>query len=258
MLPLQRGSLEVRFALGDLASSTTRKPLCVACDPRWNWHEFGHVLLAAATGELEFRFAHSAGDALGAILSDPKSKLASEAGWRGLSFPWIFLPRRHDRAVEDGWGWSGSLYLGETSRDGSHVAEAHGYRSEQILSSSLFRLYRAMGGDAGGRAPPRGRRKLIPSGAKQRRTTRSTSSCGRLRCLARHRWCLRRRPTTSSRTGRRRRRYGTVRRRRPPSLRWHGAQGGSLGVRAAGAVYRPEPHVARGRARRSRGCRPSY
>jgi hypothetical protein len=155
-LTLTRGSLEVRFALGDLASSTTRNPLCVACDPRWNWHEFGHVLLAAATGELEFRFAHSAGDALGAILSDPKSNLASEAGWRGLSFPWIFLPRRHDRAVEDGWGWSGSLYLGEISRDGSQVAEAHGYRSEQILSSSLFRLYRAMGGDAGRQGAPTG------------------------------------------------------------------------------------------------------
>jgi hypothetical protein len=140
--------IEARFGLADLRASPEKSPLGLACDPRWNWHEFGHVLLAGAIGELEFRFGHSAGDALAAILLDPKSKLAADPSWRGVTFPWVTQPRRrHDRKVEDGWGWNGALYQRERFfTDIGHCAKA-GYWAEQILSSTLFRLYRGLGGD---------------------------------------------------------------------------------------------------------------
>lgn len=143
--PLVKGEIMVRYALGDgflpgshlpTPAYRERYPLGIAADVRWNCHEFGHVLLMAAVGEREFRFAHSAGDALAAILCDPKSSFTS-AGWRGVTFPWVALTRRHDRRPEDGWAWGGAL-------DDRH----HGYWKEQILSSTLFRLYQTLGGDA--------------------------------------------------------------------------------------------------------------
>src|SRR5262245_10739754 len=142
-------ALEMCFALGDLTDHTAN-PLGVAADVRWVWHEFSHVLLAASTGELEFRFAHSAGDALAAIMCDPDSELSwddSVGGWRGLTFPFVASPlRRHDRKVERGWGWNGSLY--DAPPRYPSARDPGGYRGEQLLSSSLFRLYRATGGDA--------------------------------------------------------------------------------------------------------------
>ena len=92
------GVLAISLALADLRISPVKSPLGIACDPRWLWHEFGHVLLAGATGDLEFGFAHSAGDAMAAIVHDPVSSLAEEKKWRGRTFPWVTLPgRRHDR-----------------------------------------------------------------------------------------------------------------------------------------------------------------
>jgi hypothetical protein len=171
--PQSRGSLEVRFALADLSQSPSVAPLGLAADPRWAWHEFCHVLLAGATGELEFRFAHSAGDALAAILSDPDSRLAISAtdpdpalrpyaAWRGVTFPWVDLPaRRHDREAARGWSWSGALNQREFHYQSPHFCDRKGYWVEQILSSTLFMLYRAIGGDATtatGRADRRVRR----------------------------------------------------------------------------------------------------
>ena len=142
-------AVEMRFALGDLADCD-RHPLGAAADVRWVLHEFCHVLLAAATGELEFRFAHSAGDALAAIMCDPDLRLASDSspgGWRGLTFPFVSSPlRRHDRDVHRGWGWTGSLY--DAPPHYASIRDPAGYRAEQILSTTLFRLYRALGGDA--------------------------------------------------------------------------------------------------------------
>ncbi len=142
-------SLEMCFALGDLTDHTAN-PLGVATDVRWVWHEFSHVLLAASTGDLEFRFAHSAGDALAAIMCDPDSELSWDefaGGWRGLTFPFVASPlRRHDRDVERGWGWNGSLY--DAPPRYPSARDPGGYRGEQLLSSTLFRLYRAAGGDA--------------------------------------------------------------------------------------------------------------
>jgi len=150
------GDIEVCFALADLQSSVAKSPLGIASDSRWCWHEFSHVLLIAATGQKEFSFAHSAGDALAAIVCDPDSRLAVKAGgdadnegaWRGVTFPWVFQSRRHDRDVADGWSWTGALYQKELFFAPPQLCNKRGYWAEQLLSSALFRLYRGIGGDA--------------------------------------------------------------------------------------------------------------
>lgn len=143
------------FALADLARNPGSpkypvEPLGIACDVRVIWHEFCHALIAASTNFLEFPFAHSAGDALAAINGDPDSRLAAgdpENKYRGVTFPWGTTPgRRHDRRTSDGWSWSSAL----GQRDGyeNDIRDMFGYAREQILASTLFRLYRAIGGDA--------------------------------------------------------------------------------------------------------------
>lgn len=156
-----RKPLQVRFALGDLRRSfSQREPLGVATDPRWAWHEFGHVLLAARTGGLELPFVHSVGDALAAVACDPQSRLATFQGgrFRGLTFPWAHISRRHDRSAFLGWSWSGTFHRQGRMPDYTSNRQRKGYQSEQILSSSLFRLYRCLGGDT----------LLAPDGAGER------------------------------------------------------------------------------------------
>ena len=156
--PVRPGAfIELHFALADLSTRARKpwdgrtrspaEPLGIAADSRWVWHEIGHVLLTTSVGELQFRFAHSPGDALAAIVSDPESTLATDPNWRGSTFPWVFLPRRHDRCVLQGWSWSGGLHYGLSQVEDSAGPRRKGYWSEQILSSSLFRLYRSIGGD---------------------------------------------------------------------------------------------------------------
>ncbi len=139
---------DFRFALADLADPWS--PLGIAADRRTVWHEFCHALLIASTLDPQFGFAHSAGDALAAIDSDPDTAFDGEA--RGETFPWTWRPRRrHDRRAEDGWAWSGTLYrLDDPRHPGEYrnLTDPSGYCSEQILSSTLFRIYRAAGGDA--------------------------------------------------------------------------------------------------------------
>ncbi|MBI3349589.1 MAG: hypothetical protein HY020_20565 [Burkholderiales bacterium] len=129
--------------------------LSVACDPRWAWHEFGHVLAFASTGELEFPFAHSPGDGLAAIAADPISGLATaddpDAEIRHVTFPWIEVPgRSHGRSATRGYGWCGCRNLTRLDFTASLERYHHNYFGEQILSSSLFRLYRSLGGDTRG------------------------------------------------------------------------------------------------------------
>lgn len=99
-------------------------------------HEFGHALLWNHVRASSFGFAHSAGDSLAAILYDPDSRLPN----RFDTFPFLTasgrdLGRRHDRSIEQGWAWGG-LY------------DDTKYGSEQILSTTMFRIYRSAGGDS--------------------------------------------------------------------------------------------------------------
>jgi hypothetical protein len=150
-------SLTVHLALANLrhrgrkpwngSKPAPAEPMGIAADARWIWHEIGHVALMASTGELEFRFAHSAGDALAAIALDPDSRLAADPVARGLTFPWVFIPRRHDRCVMHGWSWGGTMHRAAAQAPYVVPQPRRAYLSEQILSSSLFRLYRCLGGD---------------------------------------------------------------------------------------------------------------
>ena len=120
----------VEFALADL--SDTANPLGIAADWRVVLHELGgHGILWDHVNSPNFGFAHSAGDSCAAILNDP----GSGAPDRFVTFPWINIGRRHDRSPAAGWGWGGANDVG-------------GYSSEQVLSSTLFRLYRSIGGDS--------------------------------------------------------------------------------------------------------------
>jgi hypothetical protein len=121
-----------RFIFGIAQAGQT---MGIAADVRVVLHEFGHAVLYDHVGGPNFGFAHSPGDSLGAILHDPHSKAAD----RFETFPFMkssgSISRRHDRKVEDGWAWFGSRYNTQ-------------YLGEQVLSTTLFRIYRAAGGDS--------------------------------------------------------------------------------------------------------------
>jgi hypothetical protein len=159
---LLRPTIAMHLALGNLTRRSRRidgiltparaEPLGIAASGRWMWHEFGHVLVAARLGQLEFDFAHSPGDGMAAVMADPFSPLADprdEIGkrFRGLTYPWVFTTRRHDRSVTLGWAWGGALNRSLLAAPARQRAKPKGYLTEQILSSTLFRLYRVLGGD---------------------------------------------------------------------------------------------------------------
>ena len=159
-VPLLRAADDSTVGLlrADGQPRTRAQYLGVASDARWAWHEFGHVLNYASTGELEFPFAHSAGDALGAIAADPLSQLASaedpEAELRFASYPWIEVPgRSHGRPALEGYCWCGQRNQVRLNFSAPLQRHHHGYYEEQMLSSSLFRLYRSLGGDTRSRGP---------------------------------------------------------------------------------------------------------
>jgi zinc metalloprotease ZmpB len=137
------GLLNVRFALAD--KNNLAEPLGLACDWRVVLHELGgHGILWNHINYGLFKFAHSTGDSLAAILNDPDSWVRDDE--RFVTFPWIrFLKRRHDRKIAQGWAWGGTKDLGVDER---RVIDPKGYQSEQILSTTHFRIYRAIGGDA--------------------------------------------------------------------------------------------------------------
>lgn len=129
------------------------QPLGIANSRRWVLHEIGHVLISGSLGELELRFVHSIGDALAAILCDPESRIASAdpngpwADFRFHTFPWVYANRRHDRTVLTGWSWSGTMHKDVLRTPELQLRGLKGYKTEQILSTTLFRLYRILGGD---------------------------------------------------------------------------------------------------------------
>lgn len=129
------------------------EPLGIATDTRWILHELGHYLLAARLGRLEFEFCHSAGDAMAAIACDPASRLADPRNgvadsFRGITFPFVFSTRRHDRSPTLGWAWYGELNRSVLENPPQGCDDLKGYLTEQILSTTLFRLYRSLGGDS--------------------------------------------------------------------------------------------------------------
>ncbi|MFS4579835.1 hypothetical protein [Phaeobacter sp. C3_T13_0] len=154
-------SIDMHLALANLnrwarvkpgTADSRLEPLSIATCGRWMMHEFGHYLLAARIGQLEFDFAHSPGDALAAVFFDPLSELsnpsyAGDPRMRGWTFPYIFAPRRHDRTPAMGWGWYGLLNRSVIEDPPKPGTDHKAYLTEQILSSSIFLLYRALGGD---------------------------------------------------------------------------------------------------------------
>ncbi|MDH3306206.1 MAG: hypothetical protein OEO77_01600 [Acidimicrobiia bacterium] len=118
------------YALADTGDTTN--PIGIATDWRVHLHELGgHGILHDHVGGPNFGFAHSAGDSFAVILSDPES----QAPDRFLLAPFVpAVPRRHDRPVAT-WAWGGPSDVG-------------GYSSEQILATTLFRVYRSLGGDS--------------------------------------------------------------------------------------------------------------
>lgn len=144
------GLLNVRFALADMADHTAH-PIGMACDWRVVLHELGgHGPLWNHINFGMFSFAHSAGDSLAAILNDPDTHMNGDD--RFITFPWIPLlakpgpaERRHDREVAAGWGWGGKKDLGVNP---NRKVDPLGYQSEQILSTTHFRVYRSIGGDS--------------------------------------------------------------------------------------------------------------
>lgn len=125
------GIANVDFELADLTDTTN--PIGLATDWRIVLHELGgHGILYDHVNVANFGFAHSAGDSFAVILNDPNTQAAD----RFDTFPWISIAgRRHDRSVASGWGWGGTQDLG-------------GYNSEQILATTMFRVYRSIGGDS--------------------------------------------------------------------------------------------------------------
>lgn len=125
------GQGTVRFAFGLEQSGA---PVGIATDIRVVIHEFCHALIQNRTGSGKFLFAHSAGDALAAILKDPDTKLTGSD--RFITFPWTPITRRHDRDIASGWAWGGTRDNGSSN-----------YNAEQILATTLFQAYRSVGGD---------------------------------------------------------------------------------------------------------------
>jgi len=130
------------YCLNDL--SNTVNPIGRACDSRVHLHELGgHGILYEHVDSPNFGFAHSAGDSISAILHDPDSKLRNDPQQRFRYAPWNPInDRRFDRAVEQGWAWGGANYAP------FQMIDRAGYLAEQILATTLFRLYRSIGGDS--------------------------------------------------------------------------------------------------------------
>lgn len=160
----QRPAIELHLALANLTrqwrdlnrppKERWAEPLGIAASERWILHEFGHVLIAAVLGAdvPEFLFAHSPGDGMAAVWADPSSRFGhpQTRNWerlRGYTFPWVLSARRHDRCVLNGWSWCGTFQRPVSEAPEAQLEHHKGYVSEQILSTTLFRLYRCLGGD---------------------------------------------------------------------------------------------------------------
>lgn len=132
------------YALAHLGDTTN--PIGIATDWRVILHELGgHGTLEDHVASANFKFAHSAGDSFAMIFNDFASEWHNGAAIdRFVLAPFVpAVARRSDRTIADGWGWGG---VNDTGID---VAAGNlGYQSEQILSTTMFRFYRSIGGDS--------------------------------------------------------------------------------------------------------------
>ncbi len=136
-----------RYALAD--TTDTVNPIGIATDWRVVLHELGgHGILYDHVGTANFGFAHSAGDSFAVILNDYLSEWHNGAAVdRFLLAPFVpAVPRRSDRTVAAGWGWGSAAVF---DAFGNCISgDDRGYCSEQILSTTMFRVYRSIGGDS--------------------------------------------------------------------------------------------------------------
>jgi hypothetical protein len=153
-----RPNIEVRFAHGNLSirrsSATSGRPdyLSAAIDSRWAWHEFGHVLLGASTHHMELPFCHGICDALVAIVHDQGANKDAHPGARGVTFPWLPTGRRHDRTVAQGWSWMGPMHRCSVYTKRDLAMSPKGYKTEQIMSTTLFNLHLSLSGNSAKKA----------------------------------------------------------------------------------------------------------
>ena len=124
------------YSLAD--TTDTIDPIGIATDWRVVLHELGgHGILYDHVNSPNFGFAHSAGDSFAMILNDFASEWHNGTALdRFLFLPFVpSIVRRSDRTIAAGWGWGGMNDVGS-------------YSSEQILSTTMFRAYRSIGGDS--------------------------------------------------------------------------------------------------------------
>jgi hypothetical protein len=123
-----------QFTFGPCVSGTT---VGMCTEFQTVAHEFGHALLYDSVHSANFGFCHSAGDSLAVILNDPDS--AATGALRFQVFPWCPIggggERFCNRDVAGGWAWGGAM-------------DDTGYGSEEILATTLFRVYQVTGGDS--------------------------------------------------------------------------------------------------------------
>lgn len=121
-----------KMIFGPCDSGTT---VGMGSEGRTVWHEFGHALLWDSVNSPNFGFAHSAGDAMAMIVTDPHTAFTGVDRFIVFTFCPLSTHRRADRQVASGWSWGGTRDTGS-------------YSSEEILTTTLFRVYQSLGGDS--------------------------------------------------------------------------------------------------------------
>lgn len=127
----------IEHACYGLIDNSGGNPMGNSCEWSVVLHELGgHGILYDHVNSANLGFSHSQGDSFAIILNDFASEWHNGGAIdRFIRSPFRQNLRRSDRAVAGGWGWGG-------------VNDTGSYNSEQILSTTMFRAYRSIGGDS--------------------------------------------------------------------------------------------------------------